>query len=34
MTEEAPRKSFLMYGLIAAACLFSAGAAILLSVQL
>jgi hypothetical protein len=34
MTEDAPRKSFLMYSLIAAACLFTAGAALLLSVPL
>ena len=31
---ETPRKSFLIYGLIAAACLFTAAAALALGLQL
>jgi len=34
MNEDAPRRSFLVYGLIAAACLFAAAAAFLLSIPL
>jgi hypothetical protein len=34
MTDQASRKSYLMYGLIAAACLFTAAAALLLRLQL
>lgn len=33
MTDQ-PRKSYLMYGLIAAACVFTAGATLLLGLQL
>ena len=34
MTEQTPRKSSFMYGLIVAACLLTAGATILLNLQL